>query len=174
MSKIIKYTDDDSAMEIEKNNKMKRTMYSNKEMQKAQSRAAEILKRNLDGEPMYHAVNDLCDIVEGNKDKNIKDLKHISNKVDKHLNSLKDKAMIKCHNDGKGKLQSYEIYINDENCNILEIIPSGYGSTKEEALKEYIYNLIVYMNTIVRFAIEIFPNMLENISMVDYSGKPFD
>ncbi len=38
---------------------------------------------------------------------------------------------VKVHNDGKGKYQSYEAWVNGVDCN------KGYGSTEQEAIDDY-------------------------------------
>ncbi len=73
--------------------------------------------------------------------------------------------MLKCHNDGKGKFQSYEVYYDGEYP--ISEIPRGFGETFEEAYDEYIKNLINYINACNK----IFDVDKSSVSMVDWSGK---
>ena len=71
---------------------------------------------------------------------------------------------LKIHNDGKDKYQSFEAWIDGIDCE------RGYGTTEEEAIKEYIGVLENYSNRVMIAFQGLKLNSFEKIK-VDWSGK---
>lgn len=77
--------------------------------------------------------------------------------------------MLKCHNDGKEKKESFEVWDDDD---LLENIPTGYGATKEEALDNYLKGVEEYKKNLLKHCRSLRKIKDMEITMVDFNGIP--
>ena len=83
-------------------------------------------------------------------------------------------ARVVCHNDGKGKLQSYEVYAQSPCLDSFMFDECGYGETQEEALEEYRQKFKKALDELNAFAAMLLDTDALPIIPVDCFGKEIE
>jgi hypothetical protein len=76
--------------------------------------------------------------------------------------------MLKCHNDGKERSQSFEVWDDSE---ALDSVQRGYGKDEEEAYHEYLINVREFIKQVTNSYHLVIVNK-SSIKMVDCTGEP--
>ena len=88
---------------------------------------------------------------------------------------MKEKtARVVCHNDGKGKWQSYEVYAQFPCLDSFLFDERGYGETQEEALEEYRQKFKKALDELNAFAAMLLDTDALPIIPVDCFGKEIE
>lgn len=71
-----------------------------------------------------------------------------------------------CHNDGKGRLQSFTVWDTDHDLNAVD---AGYGATAAEAYYDYMVKAAEYLKRVRVRVIDI--AKAEKMEAADYAGR---